>query len=391
MTFSRLHPVHADSMTARILLSFLASAGLFYVNIMPALTEGLKVGLGFTNQQAGQVGAFNMYGGAVGALLVTFFVSRLAWRATSNILLFGLVLADLASMGVTTPDMLMGLRFLHGVMGGMLVGIGFSVFARSTQPDRTFGVLLVVQTLAGGLGVMTLPPLVPVYGSGILYWALIGFSCVTVLMVACLPDYPPRASAASRAGKGTDGPVLLAALVAVFLFQAANMGLYSYLIGLGKHAGLAPSFVSTTLAIANWVGTLGAVLVVVLSNRFGMFWPVIGAILIDTIASAALVESRIAWLWIAANIAAGMTWNFGIAYLLGMCSRFDGGGKAAVWAGFASKIGLASGPMLGSLIIGQTDYVHLIVMAIVCLIASMAFAGASALHLDRLQSTEAGT
>jgi hypothetical protein len=41
---------------ARVLLAFLATAGLFYVNIMPALVDGLIEGLGFTNREAGIVG-----------------------------------------------------------------------------------------------------------------------------------------------------------------------------------------------------------------------------------------------------------------------------------------------------------------------------------------------
>ena len=53
---------------ARVLLAFLASAGLFYVNIMPALVDGLIHGAGFSNRQAGMVGSSNVYGAALGAL-----------------------------------------------------------------------------------------------------------------------------------------------------------------------------------------------------------------------------------------------------------------------------------------------------------------------------------
>ncbi|HZX29685.1 MAG TPA: hypothetical protein VFF16_21605, partial [Telluria sp.] len=388
LLFSRR--VAPDGIAARVLLSFLASAGLFYVNIMPALIDGLKVGLGFSSQQAGQVGAFNMYGGACGALLISFVVGRLSWRRAARALLAGLVLADLASMQVSTPALLMTVRFVHGVMGGMLVGIGFSVFARGSQPDRTFGVLLVVQTVCGGLGVLLLPPLVPLYGSAVMYLALVGFSGLTMLMLAFLPDYPARSAHAGAAARGRSGWALAGALAGVFLFQAANMALYAYIIGLGKSAGLAPAFVSSTLAVANWIGALGAVLVVVMSTRFGIFWPIVGAIVVDSVASAAFMHSRIEWIWIGANLVSGMAWNFGIAYLLGMCARFDAGGKSAVWAGFASKVGLASGPMLGSFLVGQDSYGRLILMAVLCLGLSTVAAGAPALWLDRRQWARAG-
>jgi hypothetical protein len=44
----------------------------------------------------------------------------------------------------------MAMRFLHGTVGGMLVGVAYSVFARTRTPDRVFGMLLVVQYGLGG-------------------------------------------------------------------------------------------------------------------------------------------------------------------------------------------------------------------------------------------------
>ena len=64
------------------------------------------------------------------------------------------------------------------------------VFARTRTPDRVFGMLLVVQYGLGGLGIMLLPRLVPVYGHGVLFGALIAFSFVTLLMLPFLDAYP---------------------------------------------------------------------------------------------------------------------------------------------------------------------------------------------------------
>jgi predicted MFS family arabinose efflux permease len=134
---------------ARVLLAFLATAGLFYVNIMPALVGGLIDGAGFSNRQAGMVGSSNVYGAALGALVAVFLVKRISWRATSYVLLAGLISMDLLSLLVHHFLPLLMMRFAHGFVGGMLVGIGFSIIARTTHPDRTFGYLLVVPASAG--------------------------------------------------------------------------------------------------------------------------------------------------------------------------------------------------------------------------------------------------
>ncbi|MFB1001019.1 MAG: MFS transporter, partial [Pseudomonadales bacterium] len=179
-----------DSMLARLLLAFLATAGLFYVNIMPALVDGLVQGLGFTNKEAGLVGSSNIYGAAVGALSIVFLISRINWRIAAWIFLSLLIIIDTISIFIDSAEALTALRFLHGFIGGMLVGTGFSVIARTSNPDRTFGMLLGVQFGLGGLGIMVIPPLVPHFGTSILFITLIGFSIITALMLPFIADYP---------------------------------------------------------------------------------------------------------------------------------------------------------------------------------------------------------
>jgi hypothetical protein len=116
-TFSDRFPTAApNGEIARILLAFLATAGLFYVNIMPALVNGLIDGLGFSNQDAGFVGSANVYGAALGALAAVFIVKKISWKAVSVLLLIGLIIVDFLSMTLTTPITLMVTRFCHGTI-----------------------------------------------------------------------------------------------------------------------------------------------------------------------------------------------------------------------------------------------------------------------------------
>ena len=372
-------------MLARVLLAFLATAGFFYVNIMPALVDGLKVGLGFSNKQAGLVGSCNVYGAACGAFLIAFLVRRINWISAAHLLLLGLIAMDLLSMLVKNPYGLMGTRFLHGFIGGMLVGISFSIFARTTAPDRTFGVLLLVQVFAGGLGVMSLPLLVPKFGTNVLFATLILFSLTTLAMLQFLPDYPVKVPVPRGPGGAADRlqwkPLLLA-LFAVFFFEAGNMGLFAFIIGLGKRHGLEVTFISETLGIANWFATLGAVLVIVLSTRFGIFKPILAGMLLTIAGTYVFNYSDVKWIWIAANIGTGITWNFVISHLLGMCARFDQTGQTAVWGGFASKMGLASGPMLFSFIVGAGNYSLLIATALALLVCATLASAMPAWVLD---------
>jgi predicted MFS family arabinose efflux permease len=361
MIFDNFPKVSPGGMPARIFLAFLATAGLFYVNIMPAIVDGLIQALGFNNQQAGAVASANIYGAAAGALLIVFLIRRLNWRFAS-LLFIGL---DLVSLYISGPNALVAVRFLHGFVGGMLVGTGFSVIARTIQPDRTFGVLLFVQFGLGGLGVMFIPALVPHFGTNILFLSLIAFSLVTLLMLPFLPAFEVDSPAGKDVVRAKIRWLPLAmTLVALFLFQAANMGLYAYIIGLGQHYGLQQAFITTTLGISAWLGLVGAGLVILISDRLGYFKSLMIGIGLTILANWALQFSDAPVIFFAANALVGITWAYSISYLLGLASRFDATGQMAALGGFASKMGLASGPAVAAVLLGESNYPLIIWVAV---------------------------
>jgi predicted MFS family arabinose efflux permease len=284
-------------------------------------------------------------------------------------------------------------RFLHGFMGGMLVGIAFSIIARTREADRTFGYLLLVQVGLGGIGLMLLPPLVPVLGTWVLFGALILFSLTTLAMVPFLDSYPatgPRGRAVSTVnGRLRRGPLALS-LSATFLFQAGNMAVYAYMIGVGRAAGLGTDVTSPALAIADWIAIAGSGLVILLSTRYGRTWPLTVAVLLTAACTWALHFSSVASVYLVANSVIGITWAFGIPYLLGMCAEFDATGQMAALGGFASKMGLASGPMLAALVVGKSNYGLVINLAAAILVLCLVAALAPSRLLDRERRQAAG-
>lgn len=72
--------INPNGIWARVMLAFLTTAGIFYINIMPAVVSGLKEALDFSNQQAGFVSSANLYGAAIGALAAVFVIKKINWR-----------------------------------------------------------------------------------------------------------------------------------------------------------------------------------------------------------------------------------------------------------------------------------------------------------------------
>lgn len=352
-----LFPKAAESgLVSGILLSFLATAGLFYVNIMAAIVDGLVSGLGFTDAQAGSIGSANIYGAAFGALAAIFLIKKLAWRPVAVSALILLIAIDLVSTTITQAGPLLMIRLLHGVIGGFLVGLSYAVIARTHNADRTFGILLFVQFGLGGLGVMLLPRLVPLYGTQALFLALALFSLVTLMMVPFLGSYNPKSKTADL---NVDAPKiqwrhLNLTLLAIFLFQAANMALLAYIIRLGITYGLERDYVSTALGLATWVALIGPGLVIVVGLKFGRFKPLLMVMGLTLVGTAAFHYSGNKAVYLIANCLTGITWGMVMAYLLGMASQFDAVGRTAAAAGFVSKIGLASGPVVAGFMLSGT-------------------------------------
>ncbi len=384
----RLPRAAPDGLVAATLLAFLGTAGLFYVNIMAAIVDGLISGMGLSEAQAGRIGSANIYGAAAGALLSVALVRRLPWRALSALCLAALVAIDLASILITSPALLLAVRLVHGVVGGVSVGTGLAVIARTASPDRGFGMLLFVQFGLGGLGVLVLPNLVPIYGTAPLFMALAAFSGVTLAMLPFLPDFPPVpprvSSGALRSDKGgIEWRPFSLIMAAIFLFQAANMALLAYIFRLGLAYGLDRGHVSAVLGLATWVALVGPLAVVWLGGKWRRFALLAVAMLLTLVGNFAFHWSGNEAVFLLANCATGITWGFVIPYLFGMASSYDSAGQAAAFAGFVSKMGLATGPFVGGALLGtNANYALLINIAVIGMAASMALMLGPARGLD---------
>jgi MFS family permease len=89
------------------------------------------------------------------------------------------------------------------------------------------------------------------------------------------------------------------------------------------------------------------------------------------------------WVYVVANCGVGITWAFVIPYLFGMCAEFDKAGQMAAIGGFASKLGLASGPLAAAFLVGDGHYVNMIYVACAALLCCMAAVIMPAMMLDR--------
>jgi predicted MFS family arabinose efflux permease len=361
------------SLVAAILYSIIATAGLFYVNLGGAFLSAFVDGLGVERDVAGYIVSANKYGAAFGALLATFFVKKLEWRFVLRILFICLIIVDLISTQIKNPETLILLRFLHGTIGGLSVGFGLSIIARTYNPDKIFGMLLVVQYSFGSIGIYAVPRMVETFGNGAVFGALIIF---TIMAISILPFVPNVAKSDNKVSSSnifniSIGKFLFLALVSLFLFQAANMGVADYAFELGKDIGLENNKISNILTIANIISISGGALVYLIGTKYGRTLPLIIGISTSAIFTFLLHYSDNVSIYFIANTFTGIAWGFTIPFILGLCATFDTHGQMAALAGFISKMGLATGPLIGSLFIINSGINFIINIAVVSLCISL--------------------
>lgn len=368
------------------LLALLGTAGFFYVNLAAAIVSGFESRLGFSHAEAGNVMSANIWGGSVGALLAVFAVRRWGWRPMLLGLFTILLVIESSSMFVHSYAVMLPLRAVDGLVGGLATGIALSLLARARLPDRAFGALLVFQFVLGGLGSRFLPQIVVEHGTWVLFACTAAMNLLALLTVMFLKmdAADAREERASRRSIGRPATILVGLIVvALFLFQAANMGLFAFIFPLGEDYGLSLKFISQTVGWTTWIGALGAVFVIVAGDRLGRAKPLAIAMVVTIIGIFGFFWSDDPLIFFLANASTAITWSFVVPYLFGMVSALDRSGHMATLAGFMSGAGLATGPLIAGWIVGPGSFEPLIGMMLVFFFIATGAMLAAAPRIDR--------
>lgn len=341
-----------SALSVYVMVAMVAMAGPLYIDIMPAIIAALRTEYGLSAAQAGYVAASNGYGSTVGALAALFIVPRIPWRALSAALLLALILADSATIGAHGFEPLMILRFVHGVAGGMLVGTTYALLAQMADPRHGFGIVFILHFGFGGIGIMASVYAASLFRQGVVFAVLVAFSVIALFLLMRLPAFrQPGVREPSKAAvwTGAWSAPLVARTAGLFLFQAANLGLGAFLIGIAVDFGHTAAFASTTVGFALWAGVPGALIMLMISSRYG-WMPLVPVVIAAGLAKLLVMTGAQPALYAIAVAAIFFTMAVALPYGFALCARDDTSGQAALLAGFASKLGLASGPAIAGIL-----------------------------------------
>jgi len=331
------------------------TAGYLASYLLPTVVGRLSVHLGLGTSRAGLVGSALLLSSATAGFALAGRVESYGPRRVART---GLLLAmagyGCAALAGSVPLVVVG-AMAGGVGSGTATAVAAAGIAARPNPHRTSSLgLLSVSATAGAL-YLTLPHL---GGGHRLPFASIAAVALLVWPATARLDGATRggstAPVARRLPHRRSGMVLAGCMLVWSMAQNALWGV-SGRIG-ADQAGLSEVTVGAVFAAALGTGLLGVLGAGVLGARLGRAVPIgLGT---TVIAVSIVLSSSASSL---GPFATGeIMWNtvypVVLSYLIGLAASLDVRGRWAVLAGSASSVGVACGPVLGSVLSEQAGF-----------------------------------
>lgn len=349
-------PVFGKS-TLAALVTFAAITPLVLL-VAPAIAAQLGMQMGLSASQIGtyffvELGAFSC------ATLPSYlWLGRLDARRVAVISLAIFCLGNLlTSLWMPGFAGLLTLRAVTALGGGTLMVLCMTSAATSENHDRTYGLWVVGQLVAGSVGLFLMPYLFSAYGLRAFYVVL------TLLGVVAAPLCRgfDSALAASRPASVQNLKVLnpsspawaILTVTGVLAFYLSIGGVWTFASAAATSAGLNEADTGKVLGIATVMGIVGALIASFLGGKVArLTMLVIGyAILIASLIGLAAHPGATGYS--AAVFAFKFAWTFVLPFILAVVAKSDAGGKLVASLTLIIGIGLAVGPLIAGLMLDK--------------------------------------
>ncbi|MEU7511620.1 MFS transporter, partial [Streptomyces sp. NPDC042898] len=342
---------------ALVALVALFTAGYLAPYLLPTVVGRLASGLGLGPSQAGLVGSVLLLGSSAAGFTLAARGERIGPRTAARAGLLAMAVGYGSAAATHTVPLVVAGAVLGGLGSGTATAVAAAGIAGERDPHRasTLG-LLTVSATAGAL-YLTLPhlggghapPLLAIACAAVLVWPLTGRLAGSTRARGTRTDSPTGPLPYRRAGAVLAGGILCWSLAQNALWGVSGR------IGLTQ-AGLSEVTVGAVFAAALGAGLAGVTAAGALGSRLGRAVPIgVGT---AAIAACVLLSSAAGSL---ASFATGeILWNavypVVLSYLLGLAASLDPRGRWAVLVGSASSLGVACGPVVGSLLSESAGY-----------------------------------
>jgi predicted MFS family arabinose efflux permease len=345
--------------------------GLLLAGVLPALFGALADEHRLSASGIGLAATFEglSMGLATAAAGIVLPPNRL--KLVAGIAVLVLAAADLLTLHAR-DEAIMVIRTIAGLPEGVLLWIAVGMIARTATPERWAGIFFIAITISQlAMALLFAQWILPAYGADGGFAALGVASVLGVVAAFFVPDRY-AALPDSEGQSGSPPPRGWFALFATLVFLAAYATVGVYLEPLAHEAGLGAGVARTAVWISLAAQIGGGIAATAIAGHVRYLTVFVAATVLIVATWAVFLLTPPAWVFIAANAAAGFASILIAPFLVPMTIEADPSRRAAVLSGSTQVLAGALGPFAASFVVGDDDVRGAIVLGTISLFAGLA-------------------
>jgi predicted MFS family arabinose efflux permease len=335
--------------------------------LVPTLVGVYVDSYGLSIGEAGYTAAVYMTGAGTGAVLVSWLLLPVRTPILLAVGLGALALGNLASIFAHSFETILAVRLVAGLGEGAAFALMGAGVSRMSNPNRVYGIFMVVMLLMAATLQYCIPWLRSTLGPQMLFVPIAVAPACVLPLVGKFPNLSAsgrslRIGAARCTGRSS-GLYFWSGILATLVVYIAYGGGFAYIERIGVHTGIAADTVAGMLGMGYLISVGGALATILTANLRGRAWKISISLLV--VAGATLLT-------IAGNPLAfriGVTalffsWYYFAPNLLGLMALADPSGRLAAAVTGAMEWGLAIGPAVAALWVRDGSFTVVAVMGV---------------------------
>ncbi len=351
-------PAEWKVISAGAMLTLSGSAIYF---LMPIYLGSMMESLSLSSTWAGVLSGGEYYAIALTSLTGPFWVNRFNWRKLVMAAIVISIIGHTVTMLLDNYAYILTARILTGLLGeGILYSISFAVLADTRNPDRNFGIAMIVTVVVTAVAIFYSSTLNDIFGRNAMVLVLLGSALMTVFILSWLPVQSEKAQKISR----TDTTLVHAqlkwlpalGLLALAIWFIGPGGFWAFAERMAVAQDVTRSQISLGFALATGIGVIGPLVPICIGTRFGRIWPVVLPTAIMTVLVILYSGNFTASEFTLYVIFFSIFWGVGSVYLFGLIAEIDWNGRCSVLTPAFQSMGLGAGPVIIGLLVDIYGY-----------------------------------
>ena len=329
---------------------------------LPQLLDPIKVAFDRSDEVVTRMYGYELFVFAIVALAAAGPLARFSRVFVALLGGSVAVAAGIVSALTDSYSVLVVCRIMLGAGGALAGAAGTAAVASSRDPERVYAVVIIVSQVALALEPAWLERLAlgPFGLDGGFYGLAIATALLMPLLIWLLPPRPSESAETTSAWaailQAPNRAIAVAAMLALFIYETGQGGIWTYLVEFGRHSGVDDRFYGDSVAIIQLAALSGSFLAYWMGDRFGSKWPIVLGIGINVAAAVGLSYSTSPIQFVILNVIWFGAYFFVVPYLLGLMARLDDLGRWAVAIDAMWWLGDAAGTPVAGMIVERSGF-----------------------------------